>query len=35
MSGRVMRVMMKDKKNEREDAEEKESVLEKLMTPND
>lgn len=35
MSGRIMRVTMKDKKNEREDVEEKESFLEKLMTTKD
>lgn len=35
MSGRIMRVMMKDKKKERGDLGEEESVLEKFMTPND
>lgn len=30
-----MRVMMRDKKKEREDLEEEESVLENFMTPND
>lgn len=35
MSDRIMRVMLKDKKKERGDLEEEESVLEKFMTPSD